>query len=62
MMERDIFFTLRNNNDLKTAFINNEQYHESNASDNDREKVVLGAPTSITNEGGKGYIYEAVCF
>ena len=55
-------FTLRNNNDLKTAFINNEQYHESNAGTNDWGKVVLGAPTSITNEGGKGFIYEAICF
>ena len=55
-------FTLRNNNDLKTAFINNEQYHESSAGANDWGKVVLGAPISIINEGGKGYIYEAICF
>ena len=27
-------FMLRNNNDLKTAFINYEQYHESNAGAN----------------------------
>ena len=55
-------FTLRNDNGLKTAFINNEQYHTTRAGVNNWGKVVIGKPLWPAEEAGTGYVYEAICF
>ena len=55
-------FTLRNDNGLKTAFINNEQYHTTRAGVNNWGKVVIGKPLWPAEEAGTGCVYEAICF
>ena len=55
-------FTLRNDNGLKTVYINNEQYHTTRAGVNNWGKVVIGKPLWSAEEAGTGYVYEAICF
>ncbi len=55
-------FTLRNDNGQKTAFINNEQYYNSNRGGNNWGKIVIGDSLSLATEPGDGYVYEAICF
>ena len=62
MMDRDISFILRNENGLKTAFINNEQYHSTRAGVNNWGKVIIGKPLWPAEEAGTGCVYEAICF
>ena len=52
-------FTLRNDNNQKTAFVNNEQYFSTRFGTNNWGRVI-GTPISHPTVAGKGYVYEVM--